>query len=47
MTCDSSHGTVMPQSNVEREIDRSFSPCLTNETTSLRADSGRMKSALE
>jgi hypothetical protein len=34
----------MPQSNVEREMERSFRPWLTNETTSLRAEYGRTKS---
>ncbi|CAM5512129.1 hypothetical protein SBADM41S_11358 [Streptomyces badius] len=29
MTCLSSHGTGTPQSNVEREIDRSCRPCST------------------
>ena len=41
-----SHGTGMPQSNVEREIDRSVSPRDTNETTSLRAEAGCTKSGL-
>ena len=31
-------------SKAEREIDRSFRPERTNDTTSLRADSGRTKS---
>ena len=44
MTCDSSHGSGIPQSKVEREIERSLRPWLTNDTTSLRAESGRTKS---
>ena len=46
MTCFGSPGTGTPQSNVVREIDRSFSPALTKLTTSFRRSRGPMKSGL-
>ncbi len=46
MTCEGSFGTLMPQSKVVREIERSLSPDLTNEITSLRRSAGPMKSGL-
>jgi len=37
----------MPQSKLEREIDRSSRPCLTNWMISLRTLSGWMKSGCD
>ena len=46
MTCLGSSGTGMPHEKVERLIERSRRPERTNEITSLRRVSGRMKSGI-